>query len=275
MNRQKDLHGSKEVWDELFLNRDLSYLETAATQGKLFEIVKVGFLEEIFPRKGKMLEVGCGTAFVSLYFAKRGFNVVCLDSNKPILEVAKKNFVQEKARGKFVVGEAEKLPFKAGEFAVVTSFGLLEHFADPKEVIAEMVRVTKKGGIVFADVVPNRFSVQSLGNIFNFLVTLGYWLLKGNPRQGLKKARRNFEPLYFENSFSWAEYKSFFQLAGLKKVQVLGNRPFPRLTLPRVLDQIYAGLLSRTLYFWRDFDRSESEFALSWGAGYWIWGEKA
>lgn len=268
------LHGSGQVWDELFLDRDLTYTEVADTQGKLFELVKIGFLEEIFPKKGKMLEVGCGTAFVSLYFAKRGFGAYCLDANEKVLAVAKKNFKAEKVGGKFFVGNAEKLPFKDGEFDIVASFGLLEHFANPQQVVDEMVRVAKKGGLVFADIVPERFSVQTIGNFFNFLVTCCYWTLKAEPQKGWENALRNFQPLYFENKFGWGEYQSMFAKAGLKSVEVRGNRPFPRLTLPFFLDRIYTKLLKVFLPLWKDFDRSGSEVSLTWGAGYWIWGRK-
>lgn len=262
------------VWEKVFSGRDLSYSEACNTQGKLFEMVKIGFLEEIFPKKGKMLEVGCGTAFVSLYFAKRGFSVYCLDSNQKILGVAQNNFKKEGKKGIFVLGNAEKLPFKTGEFDVVTSFGLLEHFVDPGKAISEMARVCKKGGIVFADIVPDRFSVQTLGNIFNFIVTLVYWLLCGKLGLGWEKAKRNFHPLYFENKISWTEYKRLFFGEELGSIEVRGNRPFPRLTLPQALDRLYARVLKLFLPAWRDFDHTESELALFWGAGYWIWGKK-
>lgn len=271
---KKHLHGSPQVWEEIFSGQDLSYTERSDTQGKLFEKLKVEFLQKIFPKEGKMLEVGCGTAFVSLYFAKRGYEVFCLDASKMIIEVAKGNFEKEGAKGKFFVGNAERLPFKNGEFDLITSFGLLEHFADPQKAIDEMVRVTKKDGIVFADVVPNRFSCQTVGNIFNFVVTLIFWTLRGKPGLAYEKAVRNFRPLYFENSFSWAEYKRMFEKTGLKEIKVSGNRPFPRLTLPLVLDKLYAGLLKPAIPFWRNFDHSGSEFARFWGAGLWIWGTK-
>ena len=270
----KHFQGSQGVWGEVFTNRDLSYSEDAQTQGKLFEIVKVRFLQSIFPKYGKMLEVGCGTAFVSLYFTKRGFTAHCLDSNQEILNTAEENFKNEKTRGKFVLGDAERLPFENNEFDVVTSYGLLEHFANPKKAISEMVRVTKKGGLVFADIVPSRFSVQTFGNVFNFIVTLGYWIFRGNWEKGLEKAKRNFQPLYFENSLSWADYKKIFQLAGLKSMQIRGNRPFPRLTLPVFADKLYARLLKKAQPAWYNFDQSNSEFARFWGAGYWLWGRK-
>lgn len=268
-------HGSPAAWDEVYDNLDLSYSETANTQGKLFELVKIGFLSEIFPKRAKMLEVGCGTAFVSLYFAKREYQVHCLDINKSILKVAEKNFNKEGVRGKFVVGNAEKLPFADNQFDVVVSFGLLEHFEDPKVAIREMVRVLKHEALFFADIVPNRISCQTLGNLFNSLAAFGYWLFQGKPGLGLTKALRNFKPEYFENSISWQEYKKIMSEAKLKKIQVRGNRPFPRLTLPKTLNYLYTLSLKPTIFIWKKFDRWNNFIPRMWGAGLWFWGYKS
>lgn len=268
-------HGSPDSWNQVYENLDLSYSEGTNTQGKLFEIVKIDFLKEIFPKPpAKMLEVGCGTAFVSLYFAKRGYETYCLDINKSILKAAEKNFNNEGVKGKFITGDVEKSPFDDNQFDVVTSFGLLEHFENPEIAISEMVRILKPGGLFFADIVPNRFSCQTIGNLFNSLSVLIYWSLKGKPSLGFTKASRNFKPLYFENSISWQEYKKMIEKTKLKEIQVRGNRPFPRLTLPKTADHIYALILKPTIWVWKKFDRWNSFIAKIWGAGLWFWGYK-
>ena len=275
--------GSVEVWDELFKSRDLSYSEKPDSQGKLFELIKVAFLEKLFQKyptpytlTPKTLEIGCGTAFVSLYFAKRGFEVTCLDTSKEVLAVAEKNFKSEGQSGKFIVGNAEKLPFKDNSFDIVMSFGLLEHFSDPKQAILEMVRVLKPGGLFFADIVPARFSVQSLGNLFNSLVVLGFWLVvKGQLKTAWQKFIHSYKPEYYENSFSWREYRAMMIESGLWKVEVGGNRPVPRLTLPKSLDSLYAYSLQLIAIPWSWFDNYGGSLARWWGAGWWFWGTKS
>jgi len=49
-----------------------------------------------------------------------------------------------------VLAAAEKLPFRDGVFDVVCSDQVLEHVRDPKRVVAEMLRVVKDGGLVYA-----------------------------------------------------------------------------------------------------------------------------
>lgn len=273
-------HGSPHVWDDVYKNLDLSYSEKGDTQGKLFELVKISFLKELFRASGmneakkKMLEVGCGTAFVSLYFAKRGYHATCLDINKSILEVASRNFAQQGVKGEFIVGDAEKFPFAKNQFDIVMSFGLLEHFEDPKRAISEMIRVLKPGGLFFADIVPSRFSCQTVGNVFNSLAALSFWTVKGQPALGVRKAIRNFKPDYLENSISWQGYKKMMEGEGLKNIEVRGNRPFPRLTLPKSFDKMYAAMLKTTLPFWNAFDRWDSPIPKLWGAGLWFLGYK-
>lgn len=275
MLNHSHIHGSAEAWEDVYQNLDLSYSEKADTQGKLFELVKIDFLKSIFPKPpAKILEVGCGTAFVSLYFAKRSYQTTSLDINSFILKATKENFQKENEKGKFVVGDAEKLPFEDNSFDVVTSFGLLEHFEHPEKAIEEMVRVLKPDGLFFADIVPNRFSVQSFGNIFSAFAVFSFLTLKGKPKLGLEKAINNFKPHYFENSIPWQDYKKIIKIAGLKNVQVRGNRPFPRLTLPKSLDKIYATVLKLTIPLWKAFDRWNNPIPRVWGAGLWFWGQK-
>lgn len=264
-----------DVWDEVWQGAETLYSDKPTTQNQVFEHVKILKLREIFPKdKFTMLEVGCGTAFVSEYFAKHGSLVTCLDTNKKILEIAKENFEKENARGKFVLGDAEKLPLKDNQFDVVSSFGLLEHFKDPKIAIDEMVRVLKPGGVFFADIVPNRYSIQTLGNIFNLFASFINGILQRNPILGFRKGMRNIRPLYYESSMSWKEYEMIIKEAGVNDLKVRGNRPFPRLTLPNSLDKVYASIIKFFIPFWRVFDERGGVFARTWGAGLWFWGIK-
>jgi SAM-dependent methyltransferase len=59
-------------------------------------------------------------------------------------------------RFSYRIGAAEELPFEDESFDLVTCQTVLMHVADPRRAIAEMVRVTKRGGVVVAAEPNNR-----------------------------------------------------------------------------------------------------------------------
>lgn len=231
-------------------------------------------LEILPPAPATVLECGSGSGEVSAYLAKRGYQVTLLDDSASALEFARRRFGREGLDGEFVKGNVYELPFADGAFDVVTSFGLLEHFRDVDKVIAEMARVIRPGGLFFADIVTERFSIQTIGHAFNGLVRVAYYSLKGSPKTGFIEARKLFKPDFYENSYSAHEYRTFISDAGIDDVELKGNRPFPVLTLPSVLEKVYTRLMKMSWGAWRRFDDAGSPLTNALGAGWWAWGRK-
>src|SRR5262249_53541937 len=55
-----------------------------------------------------------------------------------------------------VLADVTGIGFADGSFDLILSGGLLEHFEDPRPALAEMVRILKPGGAIFATVVPRK-----------------------------------------------------------------------------------------------------------------------
>lgn len=245
-------------------------------QQRLFGEVKNEALARIIPpAPGTMLECGCGTAEVSAFFAGRGYECTLLDASESALELGRRRFAARGLDASFVQGNVYELPFEDDTFDVLTSFGLLEHFVDVDRVIAEMVRVVKPGGLFFGDIVPERFSVETVGQAFNAAALLADALARGKPGEGLAEAKRQFSPDFYENDYSFDQYVGFLRDAGLVDIHATGNRPFPVLVLPDALKEPYAALMRRALPLWRRFDASSAHWTRAWGAGWWMWGTKA
>ena len=100
------------------------------------------FVDRLGPKHGmRVLDVACGTGNQALPAARTGANVTGLDLAPNLLEQAKAAAEKEGLKIRFIEGDAEELPFEAGEFDVVYSmFGAM--FAPrPERVAQEFLRV--------------------------------------------------------------------------------------------------------------------------------------
>jgi ubiquinone/menaquinone biosynthesis C-methylase UbiE len=260
------------------LVRYVERAEDVRLQWELYDVVKFEHLRRLFPRGGgtRSLECGCGSASVSLFFAKRGYEAVTLDFAPNALALARRNFLAEGLAGRFVCADVEGTPFPDGAYDVVMSFGLIEHFVDVRAIIQEMVRLVRPGGVLFLDIVPKRFNVQTIANItFNWYAALAHGLLTGRPREGWLRARALFAPPFFENSYRMEQYAGWMEEAGLMDVRISGCNPFPRLYLPGPLDRIFVQLLIGLLPWWRRFDaQQDGWFKKHWARAWWAHGVK-
>ncbi len=73
---------------------------------------------------------------------------------------------------KLILGDARKCPFEDGTFDVVFHQGLLEHFRSPWDLLAENVRILKRGGLLIVDV-PQTFHIYTL--MKHLLMIFGLW----------------------------------------------------------------------------------------------------
>jgi ubiquinone/menaquinone biosynthesis C-methylase UbiE len=94
--------------------------------------------------KDRVLDIGCHSGLFTEKIVTR-FNIkqiYGLDISPRAISFAKKRI----KGGKFLVGNAHKLPYKSNYFDVVYCLEMLEHVEDPDKVIREIKRVLKKNG---------------------------------------------------------------------------------------------------------------------------------
>lgn len=89
----------------------------------------------------KVLDIACGTGKKAKFIGINESNYYGVD----ISPIALKS-LKDSQRGSPILSDAEKIPFKSGIFDVVLCMYSLEHFSNPKAVLKEMIRVTKRGG---------------------------------------------------------------------------------------------------------------------------------
>jgi len=106
-----------------------------------------------------VLDVGCGVGMYTAAFLRETHHVFGVE-----IERERALEARERATG-VVEAIGERLPFPDVAFDVVFSHEVLEHVADDRACVAEMVRVTRPGGriVIF---VPNRLYLFETHGIF-------------------------------------------------------------------------------------------------------------
>lgn len=121
-----------------------SYYQTPAGK-KIDEIEKeavAGFLSQV--PKQHILELGCGTGHWSEFLSELGYIITATDISDAMLEVAKQKNLTNVS---FQKADAEHLPFGNETFGTVVSITMLEFTANPDNVIREIYRILKPGGV--------------------------------------------------------------------------------------------------------------------------------
>ncbi len=113
-----------------------------ARWGRAFAILK-----RTVPPGERVLDLGCafgyGTAKIASLYSTDG-----LDASAAYVARARRAV----PAARFVVGQAERLPYTDGSFGAVVLLDVLEHVSDESAVIAEVARVLKPSGVLVLSV---------------------------------------------------------------------------------------------------------------------------
>lgn len=129
-------------------------------------------ISNISSGKVKILDVACGTGRMlpEIFKTKKQIEYVGLDtSNKMFSELKNKViYSKNKKRIKLILSDAEKLPFKDNTFDVVYTYHFLWHIPKNHQetIIKEMLRVTKKEGIIILDILNKNFIWEKFKKYF-------------------------------------------------------------------------------------------------------------
>lgn len=100
-------------------------------------------INQMFPKKGRLLDVGCATgAFIELAL-KDGWDVIGIEPSKWASKIAKEQYglpVQQ--------GTINSLKIKNQNFDVVVCLDVIEHVNSPRNLLAEINKVLKPNGLL-------------------------------------------------------------------------------------------------------------------------------
>lgn len=111
-----------------------------------------------------VLDVGCAGGFMSEALDARGAAVTGIDPAEDAIAAAQAHAQQGSRDIRYDVGVGEALPYADESFDAVVCVDVLEHVADLEQVIQEIARVMKPGGLFLFDTI-NRNPIARLATI--------------------------------------------------------------------------------------------------------------
>ena len=101
------------------------------------------------PRGADVLEIGCGRGVALPVLARlcAPTRLVGLDIDAALLSEARRRLERTGVEAELVHADARALPFDAASFDVVVDFGTAYHVARPEDVLREIGRVLRPGGM--------------------------------------------------------------------------------------------------------------------------------
>jgi 2-polyprenyl-6-hydroxyphenyl methylase/3-demethylubiquinone-9 3-methyltransferase len=127
---------------------------------------RLEYFDHIADWRGKaVLDLGCGGGFMAEALAQRGPAVIGIDPAEKAIAIARSHGASQNRSIKYLVGMGETLPLADGSMDYVVCVDVLEHVADLGEVINEVHRVLRPGGVFLFDTI-NRTWLASLVVVF-------------------------------------------------------------------------------------------------------------
>lgn len=163
-NSQKIINKVREDYNLIAKEWDLSR--------NRFSNLKVSLITDI-NSGDKVLDLGCGNAFLLPLILDKGARYVGFDLSEKLIEISKNKYEKEIENGQaeFVIGQATELPFKDDEFDFVISFAVLHHipsrelqekyFQEIKRVLKSNAKVKISVWNLFSEWPNKRFDIES------------------------------------------------------------------------------------------------------------------
>jgi len=158
------------------MRNDLTIYDSVADQWWSDEVRWVRTLKNLVPGRLRwfdrqidwqgrdVLDLGCAGGFMAEALAQRGANVTGIDPAEGTIEVARQHARKSGLGIGYDVGVGEALPYADASFDAVVCVDVLEHVADLNQVLAQVARVLRPGGLFLFDTI-NRNPLARLATI--------------------------------------------------------------------------------------------------------------
>ena len=180
-------------------DKPLRVLDVACGTGRM--------VNEVFKSKNKIDYYGVDTSGEMMSKIKRNVNLKVADTSREMMKNIKKEV-------NLFIADASHLPFKDNTFDVVYTYHLLWHLPvdTQKEILKEMLRVTKEEGYILFDFLNKNFLFEKIKPLFKSKTKGIYKLSKYEVEQIVKSDNLKIERLFDIPIFNTFLYLPFHLL---------------------------------------------------------------
>jgi 2-polyprenyl-3-methyl-5-hydroxy-6-metoxy-1,4-benzoquinol methylase len=155
-------------YDDYWKRQDLSRLLARSEVRATLALELLGANMPILPKKGfrpRLLEIGCGPGYSLARFDARGYEASGVDISPVAVEMARGQGLRAELR------DITKTSL-SGEYEVLVALEVLEHLADPLNILMKMKEVLSVGGCLVVSL-PNEFHLVRRASMIFGKVTFG------------------------------------------------------------------------------------------------------
>ncbi|WP_424971854.1 bifunctional 2-polyprenyl-6-hydroxyphenol methylase/3-demethylubiquinol 3-O-methyltransferase UbiG [Dinoroseobacter sp. S76] len=126
---------------------------------------RLAYFDRFFDWEGQdVLDLGCAGGFMAEALARKGARVTGIDPAAKAIAAAQAHAAAEGLEIRYDTGVGEALPYGDASFDAVVCVDVLEHVEDLAQVVAEVSRVLRPGGMFLFDTI-NRNPIARLAVI--------------------------------------------------------------------------------------------------------------
>ena len=175
--------------------------QSAGIVNKLYRLVrqytlrqKLNLIDSIYPKKGKVLDIGCGTGLFLDTCQKNGWSIAGVEPDTNAREIAVTRLKEN------IVNDLSEIHDE--QFDLITMWHVLEHVADLRETVQELNRRLRKGGTLLL-ALPNSDSHDA--QYFK-----QYWAAYDTPRHLSHFTPSTINQLVSQTGFSLVDTKPMY-----------------------------------------------------------------
>ena len=142
-NYQNEMIGKKSD-SGLHSNYILERQKRIKSFSKLYNS-RLSFIESLYPKKGNLLDIGCGAGFFLNIAKERGWNCHGMEILLEYIKYAQENLALQHIR---LESLDEPLSYDKNVFDVITLWDLIEHLRNPLNSLKKINHIMKPGGLL-------------------------------------------------------------------------------------------------------------------------------